>query len=66
MIDGKIVPYTWMNPPGYTGKNLMKSYQGQLKEAGFLDNGNVGRGVYTMTGETKITFRWEKHISPDV
>jgi hypothetical protein len=28
---------------GYTGKNLMKSYQGQLREAGFLDNGNAGR-----------------------
>ena len=52
MVDGKIVPHDWMSLPeehdittsyGYTGKNLMKSYQEQLKEAGFLDNGNVGR-----------------------
>jgi hypothetical protein len=52
MIDGKIVPHDWMRPPeehdvstfyGYTGKDLMKSYQAQLREAGFLDQGNAGR-----------------------
>ena len=52
MTDGNIVPYDWMRPSeeydittsyGYTGRNLMQSYQGQLREAGFLDNGNVGR-----------------------
>ena len=52
MLDGKIVPHDWMRPPeehdvstfyGYTGKDLMKSYQAQLREAGFLDQGTAGR-----------------------
>ena len=54
VTDGKAVSYKWTNPPapeegdisttyGYAGKDLMKSYQEQLREAGFADHGSTGR-----------------------
>lgn len=49
MRDGVAIPYDQFSPPDYVwgvaytyeDKNVMKSYQAQLKEAGFVDHGTV-------------------------
>lgn len=49
MRDGVIIPYDWFSPPeyvwgvtyAYDDKSVMKTYQAQLKEAGFVDQGTV-------------------------
>jgi len=50
MIDGTIIPYDRFFPPEewdivttylFDGVSLMESYQAQLRESGFIDNGSV-------------------------
>lgn len=49
MLNGTVIPYDYFSPPGYawsggyvfSDKSVMEAYQAQLREAGFVDQGEV-------------------------
>ena len=75
--DDVIIPYDWFSPPEYMwgvtyfyeDKSVMESYQAQLKDAGFIDQGSV-QSVESLWqykwGDEGATFTVEMYIEGEM